>query len=475
MERANLAEILKAAREQKHLTQTEAAEAVGVTLNSWHRWETGQQEPHAYNLRRIEEVFGLNLEELGLTPQLPVVKRVPDREDIPVEEDVLTAFRMQDLSSCLMRIVWDWLYHHYTKYHELQACIGRILEEHIILNKDTDLISRRDALRRLASLPIDYCYLSAFAAVLKRPIEEILTQCAAGITACWYLRKGKELAFTAQAVESYVPTLKAITESSQKEQCIAAADLLAQCLILQSQLANQFDNRAASLNYAKQAEQYSEAAGNIALQIVAIRTQANAYDFAHDWKQALQTAVRASLLLKTNKDNSSNKHTPIPPLVASQVYASLGNYQGHAGLKQDALYSLGEAHTKFYETSDEPVPVWITLDEGHLLLNDGLAHLYLDLHREARNSFEQVVACDTPAETARVEALISQVTAETHREDAPRDMDYCIDRWTQGMQGAIAMQSDHWFNAALTTLTAMRVAWPGEKAVKDLREHIVHW
>ena len=65
-------------------------------------------------------------------------------------------------------------------------------------------ISRRDALRRLASLPIKYCGLSLFMPVISRPIEEILLQCAAGITACWHLRKGKDLAFASDAIARYL-------------------------------------------------------------------------------------------------------------------------------------------------------------------------------------------------------------------------------------------------------------------------------
>jgi transcriptional regulator with XRE-family HTH domain/tetratricopeptide (TPR) repeat protein len=462
MERANLAEILKAARKKKGWSQRKAAEAVEVDENTWQRWEAGQQEPRGYNLRQVFDVFGLKMEELGLIDEIEAhVQVVSDRGDVAPEDDVLFAFRKQDLTLCLMGIVWRWPRRN-TQYNELQALLTRTIEEHITLNQD-HIISRRDALRRLASLPIEYYGLSAFRVTL-------LTHCAAGITACWYLRKGKELAFAAQSVASYVPTLKAIAESSTLEHRKAAADLLAQCSLLQSLLANRFSDSTASLNHAKQAEKYSEAAENIVLQILAVRAQASAHDFAQRWEQALTTAKRAKLLLEANKGTS------IPPLVASQVYASLGNYQGHTGQKQDVLYSLGLARARFFaHPSDEPAPAWVPVDQGVLLLNDGLARFHLGLYKDARDSFEQVVATSATSVTARVEALVNQVMAEVSRDDQPRDMDYCITHWKQGIQGATSLQSEELFDEAVTAFTAMRAAWPAESRIKELRELIVHW
>jgi len=74
-----------------------------------------------------------------------------------------------------------------------------------------------------------------------------------------------------------------------------------------------------------------------------------------------------------------------------------------------------------------------------------------------------------------IEALINQVMAEVSREDQPRNMEICIDRLTQGIDGAISLQSEQWLNEVRMAFTAMRGAWPAEQRVKDLRELIVHW
>jgi transcriptional regulator with XRE-family HTH domain len=50
---------------QKLWTLEEAAEQVGVGLQTFWRWEHYEQWPHLYSLRKLCEVFGVSAEELG--------------------------------------------------------------------------------------------------------------------------------------------------------------------------------------------------------------------------------------------------------------------------------------------------------------------------------------------------------------------------------------------------------------------------
>jgi hypothetical protein len=54
-------------------------------------------------------------------------------------------------------------------------------------------------------------------------------------------------------------------------------------------------------------------------------------------------------------------------------------------------------------------------------------------------------------------------------------LQWCMDRWMQGINEAKTLQSQQHFNEAIQTYTALRAAWPAEKRIKDLREYIVHW
>lgn len=466
------------ARHERHLSQDEVAAQLGVSKVTVHRWEKAGDVPQPLHLRKLCSLFGKSAPELGFTmlpPEMEEAVVVVQTSNSPgngydPDHDMLDLFRRQCQLRRLETLVWRWPSHD-ARYHMLQSAIVAELEDDIM--NANDLMSRRDILRGLALLPIDMSGLALLGATLKTPTEDILAQCAAGIIACWYLRQDKELAFANNAVSKYIPTLEKIIHSAPPPQRKAAAGLLAQCFLLKTSLANHINTvgSSAALHYAQQAEDYSEVAGNLSLQVLAVRMQANAYDYAERWRQALETTEKARYLIETNKET-----TPVPPFVVSFIYAGLANYQSQNGQKQEASRSLGQAYTTFFASSSgNSAPTWFPINhsQANLLLTSGLMHFYLGDFREACDSFMEIRKCEVMPRTTRVEAFIDQVLAELQREDAPRDMDCCIDCWTQGIQEARALQSERWLSEAHAAYIAMRAAWPGEKRVKDLRDYLV--
>jgi hypothetical protein len=385
------------------------------------------------------------------------------------------AFRKQDLTSHLTHIVWNWLLScQHARYQELQALVTLELEEYSRMHPDN--INRRNALRRMALLAIDFCALSTHQPVMKRSVEEILAVCASGIVACWYLRKGKELVLANDAVAKYIPTLKEIVKSAPEAQRKAAAELLAQCLLLKATCVEQLHgNYDASLLYRKQAETYSERAGNLTLSIAAIRAQAVSYDYADDWERAAHTAAKAKNMIETTEATETTHSL----MLQSYVYAGLANYLAHTGPahKQEVLTALGQARTAFDAAMEnkETAPIWIGYDEGNLLLNSGLAYHHLGMSQKAIGSLARIDQLPIAHETNRVGSLIHQVVAEINREDRPPDMAFCIDRWKQGILGAITLRSGQVFNEAIQAYTIMCAVWRGEQRIKSLREYIQHW
>ena len=57
---------LEAARVNAHLTQAEAAEKLGVTVQTLLNWEKGRTEPSMSQGRLIEQVYGLPIENIFL-------------------------------------------------------------------------------------------------------------------------------------------------------------------------------------------------------------------------------------------------------------------------------------------------------------------------------------------------------------------------------------------------------------------------
>lgn len=57
-------ENLRAQREAKGWTQTQAAEAAGVSFRSYQNWEIGGREPRLDALKSLAEAFGITVDEL---------------------------------------------------------------------------------------------------------------------------------------------------------------------------------------------------------------------------------------------------------------------------------------------------------------------------------------------------------------------------------------------------------------------------
>src|SRR5581483_5666522 len=219
---------LIAARERMHLSLEEVAQHLGVSKTTVYRWEKKGDFPQPYHLRELCMLFGATARELGFDEKHTVDVQTINHAESEEDECVLT-FRQQNLISRLMRIVWNYPLND-ARYQELQLLVTLELEDN---SMNTDEISRRDALRFLALVPVDMLGLSQSGAIFKKGVsyEDILKHCAAGIVACWHLRKGKELTFADLAVSKYIPTLKAMAHSAPIPQRKTAADLLAQCFL----------------------------------------------------------------------------------------------------------------------------------------------------------------------------------------------------------------------------------------------------
>jgi transcriptional regulator with XRE-family HTH domain len=475
---------LIAARKRLFLTQQDVADRLKVGKTTVHKWEKEGVVPQPEHLRALCDLYGVSPQELGFTVQeLGLEEPSADVQTITEEHDALAAFREKDLSLRLDRVVGNWSRCD-ARYHLLQIAILMDLgDDNMNLHEE---MNRRDALKRLVVASTDFLGLTAMHAVLKRSPEEILVRCAAGITACWYLRRGEELVFADHAVSKYIPTLKAIVRNAPEAQRKAAADLLVQCLLLKAALAWTIaPANNAILNYAQEAESYCAVAENRLLHITTLRLKAAALWHINQWKQALGAAQQAKYLLEERDKQDKQKQKsvfskaekPIPQLVYSHIYIGLANCQAHDGRKEDALLSLQKAHATFLaQSDDESVPSWIDHSIGNLLVTASETQTHLGLYKEAIDTLEQMDTryVDDPnvAFSFRIEAAFDRVLAEVSRDDKPRNMQWCIDQWKKGVQGARTLQSDKRLNEAIQVHKIMRVAWPAEQQIKDLHELI---
>lgn len=89
--------LLRIIRRQRGLTQTDVAEAVGVTQGAYHRWESGQTQPAPDTVNALCEILNTSHAELTLT--LPEV----------VQEEAMIA--LMDMKADTMESQGDDDYH----------------------------------------------------------------------------------------------------------------------------------------------------------------------------------------------------------------------------------------------------------------------------------------------------------------------------------------------------------------------------
>src|SRR5579885_3376357 len=251
MEKSRLAQ----ARKKKHWTLKQAANAVGVSINTFNRWELGEQRPYRHNLDQLCKIFNASLEELGFGFEAINAVQPPPH---PLIIDLFghdLVMRLQSVAFVPQR------------FEAVQRHVTTILEEFDTMNGDTT--TRRDALIRLASLP--------FIASLRPGLSvqrsaDVITQCAAGITACWHLSKSsheEDLHRAFKAASAYIPTLKSIVEHSSQYRNDAAA-LVGQCLLLKTVLGWHFVGLKQAISYAQDAITYAQTAEDMILRMTAM-------------------------------------------------------------------------------------------------------------------------------------------------------------------------------------------------------------
>lgn len=471
---------LRNARMKRKWSQERAAEACGVGVATFQRWEQGRSIPHPANMLQLCKIFG----DLS-APELKSAESVHDQQslvttpqtDILIMTDHLSSSLRQDLTVRLLKIVWSWSHrdHQPEKLGELQNRINKTVEEYnLIIDQDFDqILTRRNALRSLVLLPIEVCGLTKISQI-KASGDDILTQCAAGITAAWHFRKGKELALANDAISIYIPALETMTDVAEKQYKKSAAFLLAQCFLLKATLAPHIENLDQSIQHAKRAIQASEIAGDDILKALILRRMATTQIYANrwtpGWHPGLNSVEQAANLLENQPRGS------VPQQIQSYVYAGLAlcRAQNHPDQEREVEIALKKAHDT-YSPYDKDIPPWIDFRHSILLSCDGLIHHYLGQHNDAIATLSQIPHIHDTSELGKIEAIFDQLTVEILRDDKPRDKDKCVELWKQGVKGAQMLRSEQRFNEARYTYSMMITAWPGESAVKNLRSHLTHW
>jgi hypothetical protein len=438
-------------------------------------------------VKKVCDFFGKTALELGLVPSEAPEGPPPSSpvESHPNEDNAFATLFRRDIELRLQCLMYDWLHSKPSGSRAiLQHQINQELEDGDSMtnepkqNHDDVDITRRTAVRHLALLPIHVLGLDALGAAPSWAPEDVLTHCAAGITACEHLAKGQheDMSFAYAVLTTYLIPLKAIVAESaihRKE----ASRLVAQALDIKATLSIHREGPKRAASYGKQATVYAKESEDIPLRLMVLGRLAWIYACDKQEKQALETAVQAkSLLLQHQKKGLS-----IHPMIQTNVYAAVAKYQARNGQDEDALATLHDAYGTFFaQAEDNLTALHHDFNYSTLILRDGLTRYYLEQYDQAFRVLEQAIDFKTlapkvPTSSVRVRIEIINHATLASLKSPTKDMDRSIHLWRAGIQGAIDLRSEQRFHEALTAYDIMQALWSGDKRIKALRAFMRHW
>ncbi len=508
---------LIAARVQKFLTQEELAEQVGVTFVTISRWENGLQQPRAYAVRKLCQVFHTSPEGLGLniepdediTEQRQEVNTHIQRKNrtfvpslantggslmetrrgagyttnttepfppthssgTPVEKSNATWFLLKQQSIQLLVDQWSGR----AMYcDELQGIIDQELRMFDLVkslyHQETYTVSRRSVLTALACLPLTLLASSPQKLMQPPHPEVFLPECTASITACWSLLNGDGLATIEQTLPAYLPTLVAWSKQPSRYQSTAAS-LGAQGSLLMHLVSYHRFHFQDALAYANQAVELATTSGDHDLLIYALIYAGAASKWNGEPHLELQKLQEAeSLLPKT-----------IQPL-QSYVLAQLADAYAQNSYITEAQSAISKARDLFPEDfRGAPCYVSADYDYSQLIILEGQTHLTLGIkdadqaltHYKHAKSALGVIDHLPPGTMIPQRNRAQIINCQAQAAIGVGDLDEAEHYLLAGLQGATALGSEKRRQEVLANWQAANKRWPQEKRVIALAESML--
>lgn len=326
-------------------------------------------------------------------------------------------------------------------------------------------LSRRQALVAIAALPV-----ALLSSIQQKPtsaimIEELLSRCAASITAGWHLLKGSELYTVEQMLSTYLPALVTLTQQSSKYQRIAA-NLVTQGYRLRGIVAlHQNDLRAREM-CCQQALYYSEIAEHPSLLVSALISLASTFYYSQDPTRAALIYQKALIYKKE-----------IPPLQLARLYAELAVVYAQMRREQEALAYLDLAHNLFPERpADDPSFLYAEFTPSSMYLEEGLTFLALTQYYPDREYGQKAWDVFARVEVPQPKSIVPErirfeiINHQAETALALKDQELFRAYLEKGIRGATTLNSKQRRREAVETYKQARVVWSNDSRIKELAD-----
>lgn len=409
------------ARKQRHWTQEQASEKIGVSVGTYRRWEAGTQLPHPSTLALVCEAFNMSDYDLGFPEELFLLDVESNKQTSPTcvvpEQNTSFILLTQEEAGWLVNALGlgDNLMESFdlSKREALRYILGskgnatrqKPVVSQLQLTSPTSFnaLSRRQVLAGMVgSAALSMGLGQAGSSPYLHP-EEALLVCASNVPLCWQLYFEGGLQETHEILPSYLSQLVNLAQYPSNYQQKAAV-LASQAYQLSALLEILYHNLGLALNHAKQALEYANVTDDQHLQTAAYIRLAVVYSNLKRPVQRLQAYEQA-----TQYSESTS------PLLRARVYAGLMETHSAMGNEKGALQFLERtqavvpteyerdpnfSYTHFdawsilmyekdmYLNLGRVQDAWSTLERSHLSVEKGVTPNRVDLTiKQAETSF----------------------------------------------------------------------------------------
>jgi tetratricopeptide (TPR) repeat protein len=442
-------EKLHRARLEKCWSVVAASREVGVSTNTFNRWERGLQIPQLTTLNQLMEAFAMSAEDLGfgfvISPH-----RYLERELVDVDKmrDDLSGLPPEKEASATQYTV--------SASYSLKKPQSPHVQPGASTEIEREQLSRRQMIAALIGAPAAvFCARQGDALSLLR-VEEILTLCAAHIPLCWQLYFEGGLAEVECVLPDYITQLSTLTRHPSPYQQ-RAATLLSQAYQLSSLLGTQHQDYGAAYTSARQGLFYGEMAGDPNLQLASFIRQALVAFYLkrprqrlQSYQSALQLAPQSTLLLQ------------------GRTYIGLAEAYSKLGQEYEAQHFLELAHATFPQNAeDDPHYAYTHFTFTSVSTFEGVMHLNLNHPDQAQSAFERIDrAISRDAVPNRLELTVNQASTAC----SLGELEQACTLITSAVPMAQKLSSQLRVDQAYEVYELMLTKWGDEPEVRDLGE-----
>ena len=477
----------------RSLSQSEVCTHIGIDLRTYKRWESQGAIPQPESRRKLCEFFGVSLSDLGYDSLSLLRARVGKITMSPTQSSCPSATKTQQINvsgSSIDVEPPDWAVWFGLRLAQILRAISlwsgqAMLCDDIQMVVDQEIkvmdemlwqyqiepeqsIPRRQALVTIAGLPTTLLTIWKQSGVMTDNItEEFIPQCAASITACWYLLRGKGLKVVSEILPQFAPLLTAVALRPSKYQQMAAR-LATQTSILQAIVAMHRLDPITREKHCNDAICYSRISEDRKLQAAALMYLGYTFSFCY-----LPRKPEKAIPLFLQGLNVLGEEES---LLRSDILMGLAEAYAQCKEEKQALHymELAQAYFPAYPEHDLS---YIYADCGWPVLYQWEGKMYLELAEQYPDFGYQRKAADALMQSIGVQSISERSMNETivYQADVTRvlgELDVYVDYLETGAQMALTLGSRKRFTEALMVYQRTPEKWLAEQHIQALAKDV---